>query len=206
MKRKFPIVPAVIAAIVVLALAALLISTVGGDDGETGEGVEETRPVALEGSGLPVFDTAASPDPAVGRAAPRLEGLSFDGTPVAITPDGRPKLVVFLAHWCPHCQAEVPVIRQWLEDGGQPEGVDLYAVSTGVSRDRPNFPPSEWLADEGWTIPTLADDDESSGAAAYGLSSYPYFVAIGADGDVVARGSGELSPADLDQLVAAISD
>ena len=33
--------------------------------------------------------------------------MSFDGTPVEIAPDGKAKLVVFLAHWCPHCRAEV---------------------------------------------------------------------------------------------------
>jgi len=205
MNRKLPIVPLVVAGIVVLALAAALATALTGDGDDGAEGTQQIRPVAIDGAPLAPFDPAASPDPAVGTAAPRLEGTSFDGSPVTIAGDGRPKLVVFVAHWCPHCQAEVPVINQWLENRGQPEGVDLYGVSTGASQDLPNWPPSEWLADEGWKIPTLADDADSTAGSAYGVSSYPFFVTIDADGNVVSRGSGELTPDHLDALIANLS-
>jgi thiol-disulfide isomerase/thioredoxin len=140
-------------------------------------------------------------DPAVGQAAPAVTGSTFDGGSVSIGDDGRAKLVMFLAHWCPHCRAEVPVITDWLESAGMPEDVDLYAVSTGVSSDAPNYPPSQWLEDENWPVTTIADDADSSVATAFGLRSYPYFVAIDANGDVVARASGELTVEQLETML-----
>ena len=65
------------------------------------------------------------------------------------------------------------------------------------------FPlPAEWLAAEDWTVPTL-DDVDNSVAPQFGLSGFPYFVATDADGTVVARGSGELTTDQFDQLVEA---
>jgi hypothetical protein len=53
----------------------------------------------------------------------------------------------------------------------------------------------------------MADSDGSDAAIAYGLSGYPYFVVLDADGEVVQRGSGEFDPATLtpvlESLVAA---
>jgi thiol-disulfide isomerase/thioredoxin len=103
-------------------------------------------------------------------AAPVLRVASFDGTPVTIGGDGKATLVVFLAHWCPHCQRELPVLARWLEDGRLPSSVSLYLVSTAASRERPNWPPSAWLRVVGLNVPVLAADRQSS-AAAYGLSA-----------------------------------
>ena len=107
--------------------------------------------------------------------------------------DGKAKLVVFVAHWCPHCQREVPVLSQYLASNDLPPSVELLAVATGTNPDRPNYPPSLWLEREGWPAPVLADDTEGTVAQRFGLPSYPYFVAIDADGKVVARTTGEIS-------------
>ena len=100
-------------------------------------------------------------DPAIGRPAPQVHGFDFDGTPVAITADGRPKVAIFLAHWCPHCQAEVPLIQSWIEAGGVPDGVDLVSIATGIDSAAPNYPPDAWLEREGWTVPVIADPTNS---------------------------------------------
>jgi thiol-disulfide isomerase/thioredoxin len=142
-------------------------------------------------------------DPAIGQPIPAVVGESFDGTPVSITNDGRAKVIFFIAHWCPHCQAEVPVITAWLASGVRPSNVDLYAVSTAVSSDQPNYPPSAWLTREKWPIVTLADDSASSAANAFGLTGFPFFVVVHADGTVAVRASGELSVAQLNALVQA---
>jgi cytochrome c biogenesis protein CcmG, thiol:disulfide interchange protein DsbE len=141
-------------------------------------------------------------DPAAGLPAPEVEGTDFAGKPVAIDADGRPKMILFLAHWCPHCQAEVPVIQQWVNGGGLPNGVDLVSVATGIDPNAPNYPPDAWLQREGWTSPVLVDPSNSI-AQAYGLPAYPYFVFVGADGKVVARTIG--APADLDAAVAQLT-
>jgi hypothetical protein len=82
-----------------------------------------------------------------------------------------------------------------------PDGVDLYAVSTSVSRDRPNYPPSEWLESVNWRIPTIADTSDSRAAFAYGVNAFPFFVAIDEQGNVKQRVTGELDPSQLAQLV-----
>jgi len=197
----------------VAILAVVAIFLTGGDDEPAADAVQEQGPVEVGGSALPPFPQVpalvapADQDPAVGQTPPTLTGEGFDGERVVIDPaDGTAKVVVFLAHWCPHCQAEVPVLQGWIDDGNLPDDVEVYGVSTAVTQDRPNYPPSEWLEREGWTGPVLLDDPDSSAATAWGLRSFPYLVFIDTEGKVVARASGEL-PADqfadlVDQLAA----
>jgi hypothetical protein len=190
-----PIVPIAIGAILLIALIAIIASSVGGGNEpvDVGDGVEQTRPVVVEGGALAPYEPRGSADPALGRPAPELEGASFDGDPVTIRNDGTPKVLVFLSHSCPHCRAEVPVLVDWIEDHGMPDDVDLYGISTNASPDLPNYPPSAWLADERWTAPTIADDADGSAGAAFGLTAFPYFVAVDGAGTVAARITGELS-------------
>ena len=186
---RFPLVGFVAVVALLLALVAFVAArqSDSGGGGAVGS-VRETRPVAVTaggGSGV----------------APVVRGASFDGSPVVIAADGRPKLVLFLAHWCPHCRAEVPVVTDWLRAADLPEDVDLYAVSTSVNPNAVNYPPSAWLDREGFPVKTLADDAGSAAAQAFGVEGFPYFVAVAADGRIVARDSGELPVARLRALL-----
>jgi cytochrome c biogenesis protein CcmG/thiol:disulfide interchange protein DsbE len=189
--RRTPVLALAVGLIVVLAVVAIIASRGTTKKGTT-NGLEETRPVTVTGAPLPSFPDSTR-DPAVGMPAPDVRGSTFAGRPMAIVHDARPKLVMFVAHWCPHCQREVPLLASWLRSNGMPQGVDLYTVATGTTPDRPNYPPSAWLQREGWTVPTMADDDNDRAAAAFGISAYPFFVAVDGSGKVVARTSGELS-------------
>ncbi len=75
----------------------------------------------VKGTPLPDFDAEVSPDPAIGETIPTLDGKSVDdGAAVTIGPDGgggEPQMIVFLAHWCPHCRAEVPRLVELADDG-----------------------------------------------------------------------------------------
>lgn len=175
--------------VLVLALAAI-VSSGGGDEPQSAEGIEETRPVTVTGTALPEYDPGNA---VVGQTMPEISGQSFDGSPVEIRNDGRAKVIVFVAHWCPHCQKEIPLLADYLKSKSLPSGVDLYTVSTGVTDERPNYPPSRWLEKEGWTVKTLADSESQEAADAFGLSAFPYFVAVDGSGRVVARTSGEIS-------------
>ena len=109
---------------------------------------------------------------------------------MTIAPTGNPQMLLFVAHWCPHCQAEVPVLSDWMNAGGLPADVELTTIATGTSADAPNYPPSEWLAEYSWPSPILADSEDQAAANAFGLPSYPYFVLVDGDGNVVARATG----------------
>ncbi len=174
---------------------------------------QETATVEVEGESLPDYPsdvtqpfTDAQDDPAVGKVPPTLTGQTFDGSGITIRPgDGHPMVVMFVAHWCPHCQREVPLVQKWIEDGNLPKDVEVYAVATGTSEDRPNYPPSKWLASVGWQPPVLLDDAQSTAAQAYGLQSYPYFVMTDGSGKVVTRGTGEVTMDQFGQAVDALS-
>ncbi|HVM10533.1 MAG TPA: TlpA disulfide reductase family protein [Acidimicrobiales bacterium] len=204
--KRSPVLPIALGLFVLLAIVAVVVSRGGGDDGSTAgddgaSAIEQTRPVQVTGTSLADFE--AGNDTAVGTTAPVLQGQTFDGASITIGKAGDPQVVFFVAHWCPHCQKEVPVISEWIADKGIPQGVSLYGVSTGVNKSAPNYPPSRWLDREDWPVRTLADDERGTAAKAYGLTGYPFFVAIDGDGEVVARASGELSVEQIEALVDA---
>ena len=157
----------------------------------------------ITGTALPDFDPRSA-DPAVGRPAPEVEGVDFDGQPVAISADGRPKVMMFFAHWCPHCQDEVPLIQAWVNTGGVPDGVDLVTVATGIDPAAPNYPPDAWLEREGWTSPVIGDSNNSV-ASAYGLTAFPFWVFVGPDGTVRSRAAGEMTITDLEAAIRGLT-
>ena len=156
--------------------------------------------VTVEGDGLPF--QSGSNDPAVGQIAPTVTGETIDGGELTIGPGDNAKIVVMLAHWCPHCQREVPLIQSWVDSGGLPEGVDLYGatVLTNRVRDGDTWPPQEWLAEEGWTSPTIMDDQGGSIATAYGMTGTPTYVVLGPNNENLGRLSGEIGVEGLNAL------
>jgi len=151
---------------------------------------------------LAAFDTSTD-DPAVGKAIPTVSGKTLAGKPLTIGPDGKAKVIIFAAHWCPHCQREIPLLADHLKDSPMPSDVELLTVSTAVDKSRGNYPPKAWLDSVGWKAPTLADSTDSLAAQTFGLTSYPYFVVVDAEGKVVFRASGEITTGDFDLLVKA---
>jgi cytochrome c biogenesis protein CcmG/thiol:disulfide interchange protein DsbE len=181
--------------VVLLLIAVFILNPSGGSqpiEDETGE-------VTLEGVSLPVMpQTAPQDSTANGLTPPDVTGSNFAGDTVTITNDGRAKGIVFIAHWCPHCQEEVPRVQEWIDGGGKVEGVDLYSVSTSVRSTQPNYPPSDWLESEAWSVPVIRDDSSGSVHIAYGGGGFPFWVFVNSDGTVALRTSGQLQ---IDQLV-----
>ena len=162
--------------------------------------------VETTGDPLPYFDVSSGSDPAIGSIIPEVRSQGFDGTPASIENDGVPKMILFLAHWCVHCQREVPVLQSWIDQNGVPAGVDLVSVATSISDVRPNYPPDRWLRREGWTQRVLVDDETSRVANAFGLSSFPYYVLVNGDGNVVLRLAGEQQPDSVGVLLGKLAE
>lgn len=190
------VIGGVVLLVVVIGIVALVMTSEGGDSGE--EATQEQATVTVSGDALPEYPADgglfADPatDPAVGMTPPTLTGQDFQGEPVEIEPGTAPMVVIFAAHWCPHCQKEIPLIQDWIESGELPEDVQVNLVSTSVKADQNNYPPSEWLSSVGWSEQILLDNPDQAAAQAYGLTGFPYMVFVGADGKVVQRASGEL--------------
>ncbi|CAN5381802.1 hypothetical protein BH23ACT3_BH23ACT3_16120 [soil metagenome] len=224
------VVALVLAVLLVAAIVAIFL--VGGDDDaadtvptaptETGpvdegplddpvppEFAGEVRPVEIDGDPLPSFSPEGA-DPALGMRPPLLVAEDVAGSVYTISPDiDGPVMVVFLAHWCPVCNEEIPQLAELQRDGRLPDDLQVFGVLTGIAPDRPNFPPSQWVVDRGWPWPAVADgidfDQDPpmwAAADAFGLSAYPYVV-LSDDGVVVDRWSGGLGADGIESRIAA---
>lgn len=169
---------------------------------------DQVRPVTVEGDPLPPL-TDSHADPAIGRLIPTLTGEDYAGKPVTIGSDmGSPLLLVVLAHWCPHCNNEIPELNAVRDAGRWPDGLEVIGISSAIAPDRPNFPPERWLDDKDWTHRALADGIDSErqvfiAGDALGVTGYPFMVLVDEAGVVRGRWSGERT---ADELVALVSD
>jgi thiol-disulfide isomerase/thioredoxin len=183
---------------VVLGALLLRVAQGSGDSASPEQIQAKVKPDAL---GLPGL-TNAGTDAAVGLVAPSISGKGFDGKAVSVTPDGRPRAIVVLAHWCTNCQHEVPELVELAEQQALP-GVDVVAVVTATSPDRPNYPPSAWLQRERWPFPAVVDTDGAM-ARSFGVDRVPVLVLVDAQGRIAARVSGVSAPAEIASMFAAL--
>ena len=197
---------AVAGVLVLVILAVIFIANNDSGDNSTDVPVEarEYGAITVNGQALPSMSDSGA-DAAVGMPAPTVISERAAGT-TRLEPgaDGQPIVAVFVAHWCPHCQREVPLLVD-LAGQGVFDGVHLVAIATSSDPNKPNFPPSAWLEDEQWPSDVLYDDQSSSAAAAYGLTGFPMIVFIGADGNVVSRLAGEQPATAIQAEVAKIT-
>src|SRR5262245_45367851 len=153
-RRTFPVWAVIVVAIAVAGILAVVFAARGGDDNKVQTGPDEngnveSAAVTITGEPLPQFESTVNDD-AVGTTAPTLQGSNFSGDPVTIpAADGNAKAIFFVAHWCPHCQREVPRLAEWLRTHQLPAGLDIEIVSTRVGEADVNYPPSAWLEREG---------------------------------------------------------
>lgn len=210
---RIPVFAIAVGALVLALVAAVVVVVLTKDDGgDLATGDQAFGPVTATGNPLPAFDGETEGDPAIGEPAPTLEGETASGDPLTIGPTDGPMVVAFLAHWCSHCQAEVPRMVEVAGGQDEIEGVPFAAVLTGTSPAAANFPPGEWLEREDWPAPAMVDtepdeeDEPSVAHAAYGAGGFPYLVAIDADGNVAARSSGELGDDGLRDFFAQVAD
>lgn len=203
----------VIAVAAVVAVAAIIaIFATGGDNSTSSDTTTVTVPggvapaeyqkVTSEGDGLEPLGKDAT-DPAMGKVAPNLSGYSFNGFPISVKPatDGSPTLLVFLAHWCPHCNAEMPRLVRWYESGQVPEDLRVVGVATASRKDQANWPPSEWMQSFDWPFEVMADTETNDAGVAYGVDGYPFMVVLDKDGKVAARHSGEMDESEIPNFI-----
>ncbi|MDH3731187.1 MAG: TlpA family protein disulfide reductase [Acidimicrobiia bacterium] len=186
--KKIPILW-ILGGLVGVALVGAIAVSLSGETSTSGAVIEIGSPTT-SGDSLAPYVRGTS-DPTIGSVIPTATGTDFDEAPVVIDPGDGAAGIVFLAHWCGHCQAEVPVVQDWL-DGGAVPAARLLSVATSIDETRPNYPPWSWLDREGWTTPVLVDDAAGSVMRAFGGTEFPFWVFVNDAGEVVARVSGEI--------------
>ncbi len=155
-------------------------------------------------SGDPLPPVGGTPDSAAGLPSPVIVGADYDGNRTSIGDTGTTQAVLFVAHWCGHCQNELPEIAGWLDETGGVEGVDFILVTVAVDPNRPNFPPREWIEGEGWAEPILLDDAESSAFRMFGGAAIPFWAFLNADGTIATRVEGSIGADELEAILAEL--
>ncbi|MGA0118255.1 MAG: TlpA family protein disulfide reductase [Ilumatobacteraceae bacterium] len=199
-------------AILIALAAAIAVFASGGDDSSSpdttadivdgGVAPAEYQKVTVDGDALEPLGQDAT-DPAKGKVAPNISGYTFSGFPVSVKPatDGSPTMLVFLAHWCPHCNAEMPRLINWYEDGLVPSDLRVIGIGTSSRKDQANWPPSKWMQSFDWPFEVMADSETNEAGLAYGVDGYPFMIILDKDGKVVARHSGEMDESEIPTFV-----
>ena len=151
--------------------------------------------INVSGEPLPQYAGENDDNVALGLRAPTFSAPDQNSEIFQLEKNGNSKALLFLAHWCPHCQREVPVVQRFIDSNGVPPGIDVIAVATSIDRGRENYPPQVWLEREGWSETQIYDLDREIGEA-YGLNAFPYWVFLDKDLNVLARRTGNL-PEDM---------
>jgi|TARA_Y100000994_G_C15667547_1_gene432248 thiol-disulfide isomerase/thioredoxin len=184
----------IIAGAVVLVLGLAIAIGVTLSSEPVAAGLPEGE-ISVVGDSLPQYAGENDDNVALGLAAPTFSAPDQNSEIFQLEKNGNSKALLFLAHWCPHCQREVPVVQRFIDSNGVPPGIDVIAVATSIDRGRDNYPPQEWLQREGWSETQIYDLDREIGEA-YGLNAFPYWVFLDKDLNVLARRTGNL-PEDM---------
>jgi len=154
----------------------------------------------ISGDALPEYAGENDINISVGLQAPLFSGPDQNSEIISLEKNGKSKILLFLAHWCPHCQAEVPIVQEYIDTFGLPADVEVIGILTSIDRSRDNYPPHDWLVKEGWSETQIYDLDREIGTV-YGLNAFPYWVTLDKDLKVVNRVTGKLTPDQITVLI-----
>jgi peroxiredoxin len=113
--------------------------------------------------------------------------------------DGTKRVWLIWAHWCPYCQQELPELSVWYpENADRFPNSELVTVTTSMDPARGN-PLDQYLEAEQFPFPVLVDEDTTI-AAQFGVSAFPFWVVTNGDGTVLYRTAGLIGPEAVEQL------
>jgi cytochrome c biogenesis protein CcmG/thiol:disulfide interchange protein DsbE len=144
------------------------------------------------------FDPRKIDSPLIGKQAPEFVLQDLDGNEVSLEAlRGKPVLLNFWATWCQPCIVEHPVLRA---------GARRYADRVhflGVIYQDETDAIRRFVRQQGAWGPSLIDPDVKVGIA-YGVYGAPETFFIDADGVIVEKVTGALSPSRLDHILGAL--
>jgi len=152
--------------------------------------------------GLPLFESTQN-DPAVanGIVLGAVTGTDYySGREATYAPDdGKARVWMVWAHWCPHCQAELPEVSAWYSENFLLfPNTELVSVTTSIDPSRGN-PLEPYLEESNFPFPVLVDRDYRL-ASQFGTSAFPYWVVTAADGTVLLRIAGRVGIDQVEQI------
>lgn len=153
-------------------------------------------PAASDSIGLKEEGASSMADASDARI-PDLTVNDADGTAVSIRDlEGKPVVLNFWASTCGPCQSEMPHFQAAYEAHG--DAVSFIMVDIPGFNGETVERARRFIEDNGYTFPVYFDTEQNA-SLAFGLTSIPRTYFIGADGTVIAMGSGALSEQTLQQ-------
>jgi thiol-disulfide isomerase/thioredoxin len=192
-----------------LAVVVIAVAIIAGTGGSAGTG--RIRPSAS--GDISISAPPRSSMLAVGDSMPSFSAPGFHmqatGDGYSLERDrfdwsryeGSPSVLTIWAPWCPHCQAELPVLSATV---AKYPNVRLVSVATSIGQ-HPGPSPDEYLADHGLTFPVAIDDESGTLARALGVQAFPTIYLVRSDGTVAYAAEGEVAPETLQQELSGFS-
>ncbi len=157
--------------------------------------------VNIYGDKISIVDPSKGVDSASGKISPKID-YKLDNKISITYPENSPTILLFVAHWCPHCQEELPEVIKWIEtEDIITKGVKIVLIVTGIDSTKQNYPPDEWLFNEQWKYPVIYDDNQNSIAEHFGVKYFPSWVFTENDGLIAFTHAGRIGIEELTQLI-----
>lgn len=190
-----------LAGVVSIAIIVVLAVTSGGSQKKGPLTLTQVQPVSVAGDRLPAF-VVGSPDEALGRTVPRVDGSTFGSRPITVKP-GKPTMIVVIEPGStgPDDLAFVNDLVVWHHADLTPAKLNVITIVTGPGRAESKDPASTWLVRAEWPWPVLVDDEAGSAATALGIVGTPSVLLVDADGVVRYREHGVVPAVELAKLI-----
>lgn len=158
----------------------------------------------------PPDNTSASPAggrtgaPGNRNAAPDFTVTDGGGNRVSTADlSGKPVILNFWATWCPPCRSELPAFDKLYRQYGNEVSFMMIDLTDGYRETVEGV--KKFMSENGYTFPVYYDT-EGSAAEAYNVSSIPFTVAVGRNGNIVGTHLGAMSEAALEKLIKTVKE
>lgn len=116
---------------------------------------------------------------------------------------GKPVILNFWATWCPPCRRELPAFDKLYRQYGNEVSFMMIDLTDGYRETVEGV--KKFISENGYTFPVYYDT-EGSAAEAYNVSSIPFTVAVGRNGNIVGTHLGAMSEAALEKLIKTVKE
>ena len=138
------------------------------------------------------------------NAAPDFTVTDVGGNRVSTADlSGKPVILNFWATWCPPCRSELPAFDKLYRQYGNEVSFMMIDLTDGYRETVEGV--KKFMSENGYTFPVYYDT-EGSAAEAYNVSSIPFTVAVGRNGNIVGTHLGAMSEAALEKLIKTVKE
>jgi hypothetical protein len=108
------------------------------------ENENKSSEIELSGEKVKIMNPSTGIDTAGGKISPTIR-YKPPGDEMNVThPENNPTIILWVAHWCPYRQEEIPEVIKWIEeDGALEKGLRVASAATSTDPSKPNHPPKE---------------------------------------------------------------